>query len=61
MPTTSGQIRRASFREFDMNFAKNNRITEGINLQSHVEVFNLTNSAMFDERQYTNDPLSSEL
>jgi hypothetical protein len=56
----SGVIRRPPFREFDVNIAKNNRIREGLSLQLRLEIFNFTNSAMYDERQYTNDPQNSE-
>ena len=56
----SGVIRRPAFREFDVNIAKNNRIREGLSLQLRLEIFNFTNSAMYDERQYTNDPQNSE-
>lgn len=55
IPSRSGQIRRPSFREFDVNFAKNNRITEGLTLQLRLEMFNVTNSAMYDEREFNND------
>ncbi|MEO6213749.1 MAG: hypothetical protein ABIP65_09005, partial [Vicinamibacterales bacterium] len=49
-------IRLPSFYQFDMNFAKTTQITSGLRFQFRVEVYNLLNQAIYDERQYVNDP-----
>jgi hypothetical protein len=49
-------IRRPSFQQFDMNFAKRIRITETMSLQLRAEFFNVTNTPMYDERQYETNP-----
>jgi hypothetical protein len=59
-PARDGHIRRPSFKQFDMNFAKNTRITERTRLQFRVEAFNLFNSPMYDERNYNTDTNNSE-
>ena len=38
-----------------MNFAKTTPITDSIRLQVRLEAFNLINSPMYDERQYSTD------
>ena len=55
-----GQLRRQSYRQFDMNFAKNIRFGEVTRLQLRAEFFNVTNTPMYDERQYVNDPRNAE-
>jgi hypothetical protein len=59
IPFRDSHIRRPHFHQFDMNLAKNNRITENIKLQLRVELYNVFNSPMYDERNYGNDPNNS--
>lgn len=54
------QLRRTSYQQFDMNFAKNIRFTETLSLQLRAEFYNVTNTPMYDERQYQNDPRNPE-
>ena len=49
-------IRLPSFYQFDVNFAKTTQIFSGLKLQVRAEVYNLFNQAVYDERQYVNDP-----
>ncbi|MDQ3255431.1 MAG: TonB-dependent receptor [Acidobacteriota bacterium] len=55
-----GQLRRQSYQQFDMNFAKSIRFGEVTRLQLRAEFFNVTNTPMYDERQYNNDPTNAE-
>ena len=54
------RLRRPSFKQFDMNFAKNTRITESTRLQLRFEAYNVLNSPMYDERQFNTDTNSTE-
>ena len=54
------EFRRPSFWEVDMNVAKTTRITEKMRFQLRIEAFNIFNSPMYDERQYTQDTASSD-
>lgn len=56
----SEDIRRPSYRQFDINFAKTTRLAGDLRLQVRVEVFNLLNLANYDETDY-NDDLDSPL
>ncbi len=49
-------LRRPSFTQFDMNFAKRIRIRESMNVQLRAEFFNVTNTPMYDERNFVNNP-----
>jgi hypothetical protein len=60
IPLRDSHIRRPHFHQFDMNFAKNNRITERIKLQLRVELYNVFNTPMYDERNYVNDPFNTQ-
>ncbi|MBI4477951.1 MAG: TonB-dependent receptor, partial [Acidobacteria bacterium] len=53
-------IRRPSFQQFDMNFAKFVRLTGGVRAQIRVEVFNLLNKAVYSTRNYGNNPNNSD-
>jgi hypothetical protein len=44
----------------DVNFAKTTPITNNIRLQIRLEAFNLFNSPMYDERQYSQDTNSAD-
>jgi hypothetical protein len=50
------KIRRPPFYQFDVNFAKTFRLTGDVRLQIRAEAYNLLNQAVYDERQYQNDP-----
>jgi len=49
-------IRLPSFYQFDLNFAKTTGLPGGLRLQLRAEVYNVLNQAVYDERQYVNDP-----
>ena len=49
-------LRRPSYTQFDMNFAKSIRFSESMRLQLRAEVFNVTNTPQYDERNYIRDP-----
>jgi hypothetical protein len=59
-PIRSDKARRPSFTQFDMNFSKTFRITEGVRFQFRGEAYNVTNTPMYDERVYNQTPTSSE-
>jgi hypothetical protein len=50
------RIRRPPFFQFDVNFAKTTHITDRVRLQVRFEVYNILNQAIYDERQYENNP-----
>jgi len=50
------QIRRPPFYQFDMNFAKTTQLTSAVRLQVRIELFNVFNQTIYDERQYENNP-----
>ena len=50
------QIRRPPFYQFDLNFAKTTRLTGNVRLQLRVELYNVLNQVIYDERQYENNP-----
>jgi hypothetical protein len=52
----SDSIRRPPFYQFDVNFAKSTRIAGNVRLQVRVELYNLLNQAVYDERNYNNTP-----
>jgi hypothetical protein len=59
VPFRDDRIRRPPFYQFDMNFAKSFRVTDRVRLQLRAEVYNLLNQAVYDERQYENNPTNS--
>ena len=54
------RIRRPSFKQFDLNFAKTFRINERMRFQFRAEAYNVFNTPMYDERTYNTDPNSTE-
>ena len=42
-----------------MNFAKTTRIAGDVRLQLRIEVFNLLNQTIYDERNYENNPTNA--
>jgi hypothetical protein len=54
------EFRRPSFMQVDVNFAKTTPITDNIRFQVRLEAFNLFNSPMYDERQYSGDTNSAD-
>ena len=56
VPFRDDEIRRPPFYQFDVNFAKTTRINDQVRVQFRIEVYNLLNQAIYDERQYENNP-----
>jgi len=54
------EFRKPIYWEIDMNLAKTIRITEKTRFQMRFEAFNLLNSPMYDELQYTQDTASAD-
>ena len=54
------RLRRPSFQQLDVNFAKTTRISQRVRLQMRIEAFNVFNSAMYDERDYNTTTTSVE-
>ena len=54
------EFRKPIYWEIDMNLAKTVRITEKTRFQMRFEAFNLLNSPMYDELQYTQDTSSAD-
>jgi hypothetical protein len=54
------EFRRPIYWEIDMNLAKTIRITDKTRFQLRFEAFNLLNSPMYDEREYTQDTSSAD-
>jgi hypothetical protein len=50
------RIRRPPYLQFDVNVAKTTRMTDRLRLQIRVEIFNVFNQAVYDSRQYENNP-----
>ena len=46
------EIRRPPFYQFDINFAKTTRLAGNVRLQVRLEVYNLLNQVVYDERNY---------
>jgi len=46
------ELRRPSYWQLDLNFAKATQITDRIRFQVRLEAFNVFNSPMYDERDY---------
>ena len=52
-------IRRPPFYQFDINFAKTTQLTRNVRLQLRLELYNVLNQVIYDERQYENNPTNS--
>jgi hypothetical protein len=52
-------ITRPPFYQFDMNFSKSFRFTSSMRLQIRMELYNILNQAIYDERQYENNPTNA--
>ena len=46
------RIRRLSLSQLDMTLSKTTRVTSGLRVQVRLDIFNLLNQPMYDERQY---------
>ncbi len=55
VPYRSDTIRRPSFQQFDLNLAKTTRLTDNVRLQFRIEMFNVFNLPMYDERDFSTD------
>jgi hypothetical protein len=53
-------LRRPSYWQLDLNFAKATQITERIRFQVRLEAFNVFNSPMYDERDYERNTGSAD-
>jgi hypothetical protein len=42
-----------------MNFAKTTKLAGSVRLQIRIELYNLLNQAVYDERNYENNPTNS--
>ena len=51
-PFMVDELRRPSYWQLDLNFAKATQITQRIRFQVRLEAFNVFNSPMYDERDY---------
>jgi hypothetical protein len=49
-------IRRPPFYQFDINFAKTTRINNQFRIQFRIELFNVLNQTIYDEREWNNNP-----
>jgi hypothetical protein len=54
------EFRRPIYWEVDLNFAKSTRVTDRMRMQVRLEAFNVFNSPMYDELQYTQDTNSAD-
>jgi len=54
------EFRRPVYWEVDANIAKTTKITNRVRFQFRIEAFNLFNSPMYDELQYTQDTASAD-
>jgi hypothetical protein len=54
------RLRRPSFWQLDLNFAKTTHITEHVRFQVRLEAFNVFNSPMYDEVDYNRDTNSAD-
>jgi hypothetical protein len=52
-------IRRPPFYQFDINFAKTTELAHNVRLQLRLELFNVLNQVIYDERQYENNPTNA--
>lgn len=56
----TGIARRPSFHQFDVNLSKKFRISETTAFQFRLEAYNVTNTPIYDERSFVNDPTNAE-
>jgi hypothetical protein len=54
------ELRRPSYWQLDLNFAKATQITERVRFQVRLEAFNVFNSPMYDERDYERSTTSAD-
>jgi hypothetical protein len=54
------ELRRPSYWELDLNFAKTTSITDRVRFQLRIEAFNIFNSPMYDERDYERNTNSAD-
>jgi hypothetical protein len=54
------ELRRPSYWQLDLNFAKATQITERVRFQVRLEAFNVFNSPMYDERDYERSTNSAD-
>jgi hypothetical protein len=54
------RLRRPPFQQLDVNLAKTTRLSARVRLQMRIEAFNVFNSPMYDERQYSTSTSSAE-
>jgi hypothetical protein len=59
-PYRDDRYRRPSYWQVDLNFAKATQIAGRVRMQIRLEVFNLFNSPMYDERQYDRSTSSAD-
>ncbi len=54
------RLRRPSYWELDLNFAKTTQITDRVRFQVRIEAFNVFNSPMYDELDYERNTNSAD-
>jgi hypothetical protein len=59
-PFLVDSLRRPSYWQLDMNFAKTTQITDRVRFQLRLEAFNVFNSPMYDERDYDRNTNSAD-
>jgi hypothetical protein len=59
-PFVVDELRRPSYWQLDLNFAKMTTITDRVRFQVRLEAFNVFNSPMYDERDYNRDNNSAD-
>jgi hypothetical protein len=59
-PFVVDDLRRPSYWQLDLNFAKATQITDRIRFQLRMEAFNVFNSPMYDERDYNRSTNSAD-
>jgi hypothetical protein len=59
-PFLVDSLRRPSYWQLDLNFAKATQITERVRFQLRIEAFNIFNSPMYDERDYDRNTSSAD-
>jgi hypothetical protein len=53
------QIRRPSFYQFDINFAKTFRLSNDVRVQIRWELYNVLDQIIYDERNYESNPTNA--
>jgi hypothetical protein len=59
-PFLVDSLRRPSYWQLDLNFAKMTQITDRVRFQLRLEAFNIFNSPMYDERDYDRNTNSAD-